>query len=227
MFEAGALSKSLTRSRVAPLLIDLNETELLQPLSQFQARKLVEEDVRRLVHDINSMRETDAIAEQPLSRAFNAFWGELKANTDQCIARSEAERGNVEARPSRPVNEVLGDVLAEIRTVARDSQDSFRLMNAVFTILATINPTVSLRALLDPSGQSDVPPPPAIFGQAAPGTGLLGTGIIAAAAAAARAASHHGVQQRNVGGAAGAAQPIGHPRPGAARAIHEDPPVEK
>jgi TIR domain len=53
-FEAGALAKSVQRSRVVPLLIDLNESDIPQgPLAQFQAIIPTEDGIHRLLQSIN------------------------------------------------------------------------------------------------------------------------------------------------------------------------------
>jgi hypothetical protein len=49
LFEAGALSKSMSEGRVVPLLVDLQPTDLDGPLSQFQAITATKEGIRRLL----------------------------------------------------------------------------------------------------------------------------------------------------------------------------------
>ena len=54
LFEAGALSKSIERSRVVPLLIDISPSDVEGPLVQFQATSITEEEIRKMVNDINT-----------------------------------------------------------------------------------------------------------------------------------------------------------------------------
>jgi TIR domain len=56
LFEAGALSKGLTKSRVCPLLIDLVHSDLRPPLSQFNGTLPTKGDLLKLVKTINGQR---------------------------------------------------------------------------------------------------------------------------------------------------------------------------
>ncbi len=53
LFEAGSLAKSLQSSRVIPLLLDLEFSEISGPLAQFQAKKVDEEGLSEVIHSIN------------------------------------------------------------------------------------------------------------------------------------------------------------------------------
>jgi hypothetical protein len=52
-FEAGALSKSVQKGRVHPLLFALDPRKLIGPLGQFQATRFSKDDVKKLVKAIN------------------------------------------------------------------------------------------------------------------------------------------------------------------------------
>ena len=49
LFEAGALSKGLTKNRVIPLLIDLEPSEVRAPLAQFNCATVRQEDLLQLI----------------------------------------------------------------------------------------------------------------------------------------------------------------------------------
>src|SRR4051812_45601023 len=49
LFEAGALAKGIDKSRVTPLLVDLEKIDLAAPLSMFQSSTLNRSDVRKMV----------------------------------------------------------------------------------------------------------------------------------------------------------------------------------
>jgi hypothetical protein len=55
LFEAGALAKSLPTNRICTVLIDLENTEILQPLAQFNHIKPTEEGMRKLITAINAV----------------------------------------------------------------------------------------------------------------------------------------------------------------------------
>ena len=74
-FEAGALSKKLD-SRVGTLIIDTKISDIKGPLSTFQATKLEENDMLKLLSSINSAQE-NALTEEKLKNSFKAFWPEF------------------------------------------------------------------------------------------------------------------------------------------------------
>src|SRR5260221_228205 len=55
LFETGAVSRSIDRSRVIPLLIDLSLADLSGPLAQFQATAITEREMLRLVKSIGTL----------------------------------------------------------------------------------------------------------------------------------------------------------------------------
>ena len=123
MFEAGALSKLVTDdARVVPLLVDLSAGELLPPLGHFQARKLDGVDVRRIVEDLNALRESAKLSEAQLQATFEAFWPKLEAAVADVVARERAKAQGVPPA-KRADHEVLEEVLTTVRGLARDVQD--------------------------------------------------------------------------------------------------------
>jgi hypothetical protein len=72
-FEAGAIAKSVQVAKLVPLCIDLPPSDLIGPLSTFQARTLNKEGIRRLVHDVNKAAEKK-IDQERLNGIFNAMW---------------------------------------------------------------------------------------------------------------------------------------------------------
>lgn len=76
LFEAGALSKSVGESRVIPLLCDLDYSDLVAPLSQFQATKLSREGIQRLLQSVNALCERP-LSDARLDAAFKVWWPRL------------------------------------------------------------------------------------------------------------------------------------------------------
>jgi hypothetical protein len=56
LFEAGALTKSLETSRVIPVLLDLEFSDVSGPLAQFQAEKLSSTGIGEIDHPVHSER---------------------------------------------------------------------------------------------------------------------------------------------------------------------------
>jgi len=79
LFEAGALSRSLSGGRVCPYLIDLNRKQLGGPLAQFQAKEATPEQSWQLLQGINLLMQQNALPEAQLHANFEAFWPALAA----------------------------------------------------------------------------------------------------------------------------------------------------
>lgn len=74
LFEAGALSKALDRSRVCPLLLAMERSDLHAPLAQFQATVLTQGDVLKLLAGLNSELGKDRRAKDILEDEFREKW---------------------------------------------------------------------------------------------------------------------------------------------------------
>lgn len=78
MFEAGALSKALTTSKVTPLLFDkLSPTDIQGPLSQFQSATFSQNDITKLIHSLNNSLETSKLDGGLLDESINTWWPRL------------------------------------------------------------------------------------------------------------------------------------------------------
>ncbi|WP_436978992.1 TIR domain-containing protein [Streptomyces sp. enrichment culture] len=103
-FEAGALSKQVEGSYVVPFLISMKTTDLISPLSQFQA--VIgdnKDDVQKLLFDINDASGGLAIPRDRLERAFQKSWPEFEVSIrsisaispkdlSDTVQRSEADK---------------------------------------------------------------------------------------------------------------------------------------
>jgi hypothetical protein len=78
LFEAGALSKGLTKARVCPLLIDMKTQDVQPPLSQFNLTQPQKEDMLKLAKTINAADPDNALPESRLEKAFGTFGRSLK-----------------------------------------------------------------------------------------------------------------------------------------------------
>jgi hypothetical protein len=72
-FEAGALSKAVTTSRVIPFLVDLPNSDLEGPLTQFQTTLKNKEDVHKLLKTINAGSDRP-LSDTLLSGALEMWW---------------------------------------------------------------------------------------------------------------------------------------------------------
>lgn len=111
LFEAGAVSKSLTRGRVIPLLLDLTRAELRDPLAQFQALECSKDGIRRLVEDLHTLTDSKVSKEQQ-SSLFEALWPIL----DKDLTPLKSIEDNRVAHAATPSSEeIMREILDEVR----------------------------------------------------------------------------------------------------------------
>ena len=78
MFEAGALSRSVTTARVHPLLVSVELHELPGPLAQLSATRFSRDDMRKLIHVLNSEAVGATLPTAIVDRSFNVCWPNLE-----------------------------------------------------------------------------------------------------------------------------------------------------
>lgn len=110
LFEAGALTKSLETSRVIPLLLDLEFSDVSGPLAQFQAKKLSRAGVGEVVQSIQKTAE-QPIPEARARQLFEALWPELEKKLEAIPDHAPPERH------MRPQHEILEELVASVRSL--------------------------------------------------------------------------------------------------------------
>lgn len=115
IFEAGALAKSVELARVVPLCIDLSPSQVTDPLSAFQGRRLDRDGVSRLVHDISAASEKPMPAEQ-IKMIFDAMWPGLEAAVAAAI---NAAPPDIESR--RSAEDMLEELVDRVRRLDRQA----------------------------------------------------------------------------------------------------------
>ncbi|MDR3629308.1 MAG: TIR domain-containing protein [Desulfocapsaceae bacterium] len=113
LFEAGALSKVLDTSLVCPFLFALEPVDLQGPLAQFQSTRSTKEDVRKLLTTINKNTEQQ-LTESQIDRIFSVLWPDFEEKL-----RSIESSVPDQASSSRPVPELLSEVLERVRSIER------------------------------------------------------------------------------------------------------------
>jgi len=151
-FEAGAVGKLLGQSRVAPLLLDLTQSDITGPLEQFQMTSLESrDDVLRLLKDMLESAET-TIPFESVSKLFEQMWPDLEATI-----MSAAPETKKDLKTSREVPDLLEEILLRVRKLERDltgrpplraDRDSAR----TFSSQATLATSQLFAALGEPMG---------------------------------------------------------------------------
>lgn len=79
LFEAGALSKTIDKSYVVPLLFDVEPSDLQDsPLLQFQASSFEKKDMKKLIQTLNNSNKEDVLDETTLDEAFDVWYPKLE-----------------------------------------------------------------------------------------------------------------------------------------------------
>jgi hypothetical protein len=115
MFEAGALSKNIGASRVIPLLFDVEPSDLVGPMTQFQAAEFAEDDVRRVVLAINGELGDHRLAPEVVQDVFEMWWPRLQARVKTVLTESVQQP----TAPARSDKDILEEVLALTRSISR------------------------------------------------------------------------------------------------------------
>lgn len=106
LFEAGALAKGLAKSRVIPLLIDLQPTDLGMPLSQFNATSCTREGIAQLVHTVN--RATDEpLPQEIVETSIAAHWVRFETRLSEILATTESPEPVIPRSDGDKLDEVL------------------------------------------------------------------------------------------------------------------------
>ncbi len=115
LFEAGALSKPES-AKVAPLLIDLEPSDVSGPLAQMQLTGSSKEEVLKLLKSINAGLGNLALNVIHLEKIFEAFWDEL----DQKLTQAKQEKTTNPVQKHRSERELLEEVLERVRAIELD-----------------------------------------------------------------------------------------------------------
>lgn len=114
LFEAGALSKKLEKSKVCPLLIDLSHSDIEGPLVQFQATSINKEDISKLLRSINQSLDDKGLGEKQLEETFDMWWPKFDKPVKELISKTEDK---TEKKKTRPEGEVIEEILQLNRTM--------------------------------------------------------------------------------------------------------------
>jgi len=110
LFEAGALSKIIDKTRVCPYLMGLEPTEVTGPLAQFQAVKAEKDGTKKLLQTINHVQGENPLSEDRLNIIFNTFWPSLE-QTLKDISNSPQEK----TEPKRSLDDKVDEILNIVR----------------------------------------------------------------------------------------------------------------
>lgn len=115
LFEAGALAKGLSSSRVCTLLIDLEPGDVGNPLAQFNHTKPEKDSMYKLVRTLNSSLNEQALKDDVLQQVFETYWPQFEKKFSKILKDFPAG----EQLPSRTNEDILSEVLSTVRSLNR------------------------------------------------------------------------------------------------------------
>lgn len=126
-FEAGALGKSVEKSRVSPFLYQLKRSEIKGPILQFQSTIQDRDDVFKLIKSINQACGELGLDEARLEKVFDVWWSSLEQDLNS-IPTPEVER---EVKPNNkakktPELDQISNILEEVLEISRTNQKLLR-----------------------------------------------------------------------------------------------------
>lgn len=116
LFEAGALSKNLDESKVCPILFNLDSTDLVGPLSSFQATKFNKSDFKKLIESINNSCNETKLDSNSLDETFDMWWPRLDNQIQEILSQDKTS--------TKPKKRSERDILEELLEIARSNAKS-------------------------------------------------------------------------------------------------------
>jgi len=132
LFETGALAKGLSSNRVCTFLIDLNPSDLQDPLAQFNHTKNDKSSVLSLTRTINTSLGDNRIEDKILERIFETYWPQFESG----FKKSLQDTPEVELVEPRSEHEILSEILDNTRSLTTRVR---RLENEQDTVISDIS----------------------------------------------------------------------------------------
>ena len=149
MFEAGAISKVVEKARVCAIVFGINTTDLVGPLTTFQATVFNKDEVRQLLTTINNAAPKEvALTDRGLDAAFDKWWPDLEQKVKDISSAAPLPSG-----PHRSPDDLLRENLELTRSLVMEQQK----LNQGLDIIAT---ALSMRTipLISPDTHATVRP---------------------------------------------------------------------
>lgn len=112
-FEAGALSKVVSESRVVPYLFHIEPSDIPSgPLSQFQAKRCTQKETLDLIKSLNEALGDKALSDKNLDKSFKKWWPKLKEGLRKVPTEEKKE-------PVRKAEDMIREILETVKGISR------------------------------------------------------------------------------------------------------------
>jgi hypothetical protein len=116
MFEAGAISKVVEEGLVCPILFGIKQSDVVGPLTSFQAIDFNRKEVRQLLTTINNAATKEvALTEKTLDAVFNKWWADLEEKVKAILTAQPPA-----SAPVREERDLLEEAVENTRAILRE-----------------------------------------------------------------------------------------------------------
>jgi hypothetical protein len=119
LFESGALAKGLSSSRVCTFLVDLQPTDIANPLAQFNHTLPDKPGVFDLLRTINISLGDKGLKDRVLEKVFDTYWPQFESAFKIALDRNPPSE---DVKPRSEEN-MLAEVLTSVRRLDRRMRD--------------------------------------------------------------------------------------------------------
>jgi len=114
LFEAGALAKGLSSQKVCTFLIDLEPTDVDNPLAQLNHTMPDKNGLLGLVRTINSSLGDKALQDKVIEQVFETYWPQFEKKFKQALKDNKPEENGT---PERTEESMISEVLNTVRSL--------------------------------------------------------------------------------------------------------------
>lgn len=123
-FEAGALGKTVDKSKVCPFLFKIKRSDVKGPILQYQSTINDKNDIFKLLKSINESCEDSNIDEKRLIEIYDVWWPKLEEKLSNINSN---EKNNIDKSAEKEVEgSNISDVMEEILELSRTNQKLLR-----------------------------------------------------------------------------------------------------
>lgn len=120
-FEAGALSKTMEKTHVAPFLFDIKRSEVNGPILQFQSTTFEKSDIKKLLNTLNKACGESGIPAERLNEAFEVWYPTLETRLKEIEGEKDEKADDKNTDGSQHP-----EILEEILDLSRENQKLLR-----------------------------------------------------------------------------------------------------
>ena len=137
MFEAGALSKNIEKSKVVPLLFGIEPSDIQGPLVQFQAAKFSKVEMKKVIKMINAELGDISLSSDVLDNVYEMWWTKLEAQIKEVEEKAKGTN-NKDVRSERDLLEEVLSLTRELSITRRFERDKPYSLKAIDEIITSV-----------------------------------------------------------------------------------------